>query len=563
MKYSHSKNSSFFYKKFHLFNSHLINLKNSNSKLNKKDRDISFDISMTSSYNKFNTLNKTEKSTKDSKFIHNISAPSIYNYKSKHYNMYENNIQKQKKIHNSVINSSKKTKILKIISHIKKRNNNINNAHAFSKKEPAIGIKNNNKNNLKLSSEFHRKNKSKDFIISSAKRERENKSYKKKINIKDIRNLNQYIKDNTSTKKFKDIKGVNINEGYNTTARTKYRYGSISNNIEINKNSKTKRMLEYENIIKLRNKNIGKNFLTKKIKKLKKTVSKENSTKFNSIYLSPNKLNEIYSSKNLFLNQIKYNYNNNSTKNILANSKIKEKKSIKNDNKSVNINYDNYNTKSNKKITVNLNHTNINLKKKQNKLKMSNSIKDNMHTNQYKHSQSQSQIFLSSLSPKLTKTHENSLSILSSKDIFKKNNSRDKKDFEILSYKESRFSIESLNKFRYDKNLQDITHDSKETNELFDLMKNKLENLKKNYSLNLNNEKKIFLNSFPDGPEDFHFRFVELCKQNNSFYRNFYLNTINGDEKDNKNKKTCIKNEDVVNDYQEYFENYGEKVPYI
>ena len=556
MKYSHSKNSSFFYKKLHLFNSHLMNLQNSNSKLNKKDRDISFDISLTSTYNKFITLNKTEKSTKDSKFIHNISAPSIYNYKSKHYNIYENNIQKHKKMPNSIINSTKKTKILKIISQIKKRNNNINNVHALSKNEPVIRIQN-NKNHLKLSSEFNRKNKSKDCIISSSKKE--SGSYKKKINCKNMRNLNPNIKDNSSTKKFKGInKEANINEGCNSIARTKFRYGSISNNLKINKNSKNKRMLEYEKKIKLRNKN--KNFLIKKNKKLKKTVSKENSTKFNSIYLSPNRLNEISSSKNLFLNKIKNNYNSNSTKNIFANSKIIEKKSIKNDNTNININYDNYTTKSHKKITVNLNHTNINLKKKQNKLRMSNSIKDNIHINQYNHSQSQ--IFLSSLSPKLTKTHENSLSILSSKDLLKKNNSQDKKEFEILSYKVSRFSIESLNKFRYNQNLQDITQESKETNEILDLLKNKLDNLKNNYSLYLNDEKKNYISS-PDGPEDLHFRLVELCKQNNSFYRNFYLNTINGDEKDKKNKDFNIKDEDITNNYQEYFENYGDKVPYI
>ena len=554
MKYSHSKNSSFFYKKLHLFNSHLINLKkNSNSKLNKKDRDISFDVSLTSTYNKFNTLNRTEKSTKDSKFIHNISAPSIYNYKSKHYNIYENNIQKNKKMSNYIINPAKKTKILKIISQIKKRNNNINNVHALSKNEPVLRIQN-NKNYLKLSSEFNRKNKSKDCLISSSKRESE--SYKKKN--KNIRNLNPNIKNNISSKKCKDInKEVNINDGFNTTAKTNFRYGSISNNIQINKNSKNKRRLEYENKIKLRNKN--KNFFTKKNKNLKKTVSRDNSTKFNSIYFSPKKLNEICSTKNLFLNKIKNNYNNNSAKNILANSKIIEKKSIKNDNKNI-INYDNYTTKSHKKITVNLNHTNINLKKKQNKLKMSNSIKDNIGISQYNHSQSQ--IFLSSLSPKLTKTHENSLSILSSKDIFKNNNSQDKKEFEILSYKESRFSIESLNKFRYNRNLQDITQESKETNEILDLLKNKLDNLKNSYSLYLNEDKKNYL-SPPDGPEDFHFRFVELCKQNNSFYRNFYLNTINGDKKYKKNKDLNNKDEDIINDYQEYFENYGDKVPFV
>ena len=75
-------------------------------------------------------------------------------------------------------------------------------------------------------------------------------------------------------------------------------------------------------------------------------------------------------------------------------------------------------------------------------------------------------------------------------------------------------------------------------------------------------KKKNYL-SFPDGPEDFHFRFVELCKQNNSFYRNFYLNNINGDKKDKKNKDFNIKDEDIINDYQEYFENYGDNVPFI
>ena len=96
-----------------------------------------------------------------------------------------------------------------------------------------------------------------------------------------------------------------------------------------------------------------------------------------------------------------------------------------------------------------------------------------------------------------------------------------------------------------------MTQDSSELNNIIDLMKNQLGKYKCNTSYYLNGEKNFFCS--PDGPEDFHFRFVELCKQNKSFFRKLNSNISND-------------NNSIIDnnlEYQENFENSEEEVPYI
>ena len=89
-------------------------------------------------------------------------------------------------------------------------------------------------------------------------------------------------------------------------------------------------------------------------------------------------------------------------------------------------------------------------------------------------------------------------------------------------------------------------------------MRNKLQKLKNSNNYYLNGEKNFLCS--PDGPEDFHFRFVELCKQNNLFYKNFHLNILNKEKKQKLNNKWIEDSNDY--NYKEYFENFDED-PYI
>ena len=554
-----SKNSSFLYKKFQSLYSNIVKLQNIKYYHNKiYKNEISFDNSFNVSSNKISSLSKTKRTTKDSKFIHNISSPSIYNYKiKKNYNNFNESINQKQKFHNSVINNKKKTKIFNILSQYKNKNNNnnINNSHISLKNESITKIMN-NKSNLKLSSEYnYTKINSKDFSSSISKREinfRTNRSNKNNDN-EQTKKLTQNILNNKFIKKVNKVsKESKINNYIN---RQKQRCSSIIN--KDSKNFKIKRIFKNDNNKK------NNNFYRKENKK---------EIKINKIIYSKNNSMKIYS-KNLSCNNIKNNYSqkfrkklfseksnekqNISEKNFLSNYKNKNKKIIKNEN--LNQSYDNYIYNSDKKITVNLKQEIIN--KNDNKIKADININMNLlapispHCNdkiiKNRHNISQSQIFFSPITTIFTKTHENSISILSSNKIFKY---KSKIDTTRLK-KDSRLSIESSNKLSYFSNSQEAD----ELKDIIELMRNKLQKLKNSNNYYLNGEKNFLCS--PDGPEDFHFRFVELCKQNNLFYKNFHLNILNKEKKQKLNNKWIEDSNDY--NYKEYFENFDEEVPYI
>ena len=71
-------------------------------------------------------------------------------------------------------------------------------------------------------------------------------------------------------------------------------------------------------------------------------------------------------------------------------------------------------------------------------------------------------------------------------------------------------------------------------------------------------KKNIFL--LLDGPEDIHYRFVDLHKQRKMFYENL-CNKLEDNENNIDNKANI--NDFEKNEYSEYFDNYNKKVPLI
>ena len=531
------KESSFLYKNANSICSNFANLKEDNSFFYNYKKKIKYidnynDNSIISNYKQINSLHKRRIFPKDNKLSQNISSLFIENYesKSKYKNLFLISQQDDKKPSNSVINSIKKNKKTKIIFNKKKKNNNISDILRNDSILKLAKIK----NKLKLSSEFE---KTKESISSNSKREFIMKSNRRNK----IKGNNKYLSKCKSsyldTKNKIDNLDINryINEKACHTKREKALYSKIYNRNKIQKyeNYRIKRKYNKNNIFKKKN----------------SILYKEDSIKLYPKVLSCKSINNKYSKKyseKLLSNKKKKN-NNSSAMDILSKNKVKNN-SININNK-INEKIENYINKSiknsNKKITVNLNNSKFNTKKNDNYINTNliNNFQLEYEPKKVNLNKSQTQFILSPISSILTKTHENSISLFSTKNVNKK---------EIFTYREyPKLSIELSNKFKTNNNLQEMTQDSSELNNIVDLMKNQLGKYKCSTSYYLNGEKNFFCS--PDGPEDFHFRFVELCKQNNSFLRRLNSNI-------SKNNDINI---EKIFEYQEDFENSEEQVPYI
>ena len=79
---------------------------------------------------------------------------------------------------------------------------------------------------------------------------------------------------------------------------------------------------------------------------------------------------------------------------------------------------------------------------------------------------------------------------------------------------------------------------------------------------NIGSRKEKFINSFLDGPEDIHCRFVDLHRQRKLFYENMCDKSNENELNLNKNNIAKISDFDK-NEYSEYFDNFNEDVPII
>ena len=80
---------------------------------------------------------------------------------------------------------------------------------------------------------------------------------------------------------------------------------------------------------------------------------------------------------------------------------------------------------------------------------------------------------------------------------------------------------------------------------------------------NIVNRKDKFINSFLDGPEDIHWRFVDLHKQRKLFYENICNKSNENEGNFNINNNIAKISDFYKNEYSEYFDNINENVPII
>ena len=109
-------------------------------------------------------------------------------------------------------------------------------------------------------------------------------------------------------------------------------------------------------------------------------------------------------------------------------------------------------------------------------------------------------------------------------------------------------------------NKSDLVNDSSQesTNQVGNSYSNKITL----NNTNLGYKKEKFISSFLNGPEDIHYKFVELHKQRKIFYEDL-CNKIRKDGESLENNQSRINNDFNIDEYSEYFENYNENVPII
>ena len=551
--------------------SNIDNINNDNSFLsNNKRKTNCSEIEIDNSNNKINSiLNQSTKSIRLSKYMQNNNSTQIKeNNKSKlkYQNYYAISQPNQRSLPNSVTNSIKKTKKISITFLKKPDSNNTNYTRISLKKDPTLRLQ----NNLKLFCDFNYKNKKTKESFLNTKRDNTNNNNNNNNNEsnKSCKNNNkkiEYIKTplcNSNLNLFDNkfiIKTKRINKdrdkkkeatAYTSRANSVHLSSEELDMNNIYKNIYTKRILmkEYNN----QNEQI-------KAGEENKKIPRDISCRLYSNICSAKNKKDNYSQKyfkNKFLNK---NVKNFSSKNILSKSKELNNNSIKkdiplskkfdcylnvNDNDNIYNNDNNDTNKINKKITVNLNDKNIKIKNNKN-------IHINMNLINLP---SQGHNMFTPLSTVFIQSHEKSLSILSTKNLNKKEYLSTSSDNNRISIESSyNFSKNNLNKF-YDQN------ENSESNNIVLLMNKEMKRFRNNNtSFYLNGERNFF--SSPDGPEDFHFRFVELCKQNNDFFKRLKLNIGNKLNKE-RGKKDMLK-ELYELENKKYFENIEEEVPYI
>ena len=110
-------------------------------------------------------------------------------------------------------------------------------------------------------------------------------------------------------------------------------------------------------------------------------------------------------------------------------------------------------------------------------------------------------------------------------------------------------------------NKMDMNNDSSQ--ESTNLVGNTFSNKITINNSNIVNRKDKFINSFLDGPEDIHWRFVDLHKQRKLFYENICNKSNENEGNFNINNNIAKISDFYKNEYSEYFDNINEDVPII
>ena len=431
-------------------------------------------------------------------FYRQNSQGSLYSLKKENNDFQFSDINyKYPRLNTYLLSEIKSPKIIEYINNRRKKLNNYNYSHNYNERLFENKFHNNNNN-----SNYYKKSSHNSFTLAKRNKNLSQRNMKIKLKLEEYYD-NSFVKTKKNQKNNSRIK-LKDDDSYMSKKTSGNRYDKNKCIIERKFYGEDK-MHKTKNNNKTKSKNIEKD---KEKYTPNKTLSGNGDNEYNKIYNNPSKHNLKKEIKKPGLDLIN-NYENNYSNHNLHQKAKKEKKNL-----SIN-NLLSYKWSSSKMLL--------------NKSKTNNNI---LNTS------------LEEINKSKTNINNNS----NYNNIIQEN-----KESKNCRYNDIKLIFPSFF------NKMDFNNESSQ--ESTNLMGNTFSNKITINNSNIGSRKEKFINSFLDGPEDIHCRFVDLHRQRKLFYENM-CNKANENEGNANNNIAKISDFDK-NEYSEYFDNFNEDVPII
>ena len=431
-------------------------------------------------------------------FYRQNSQGSLYSLKKENNDFQFSDINyKYPRLNTYLLSEIKSPKIIEYINNRRKKLNNYNYSHNYNERLFENKCHNNNNN-----SNYYKKSSHNSFTLAKRNKNLSQRNMKIKLKLEEYYD-NSFVKTKKNQKNNSRIK-LKDDDSYMSKKTSGNRYDKNKCIIERKFYGEDK-MNKTKNNNKTKAKNIEKD---KEKYTPNKTLSGNGDNEYNKIYNNPSKHNLKKEIKKPGLDLIN-NYENNYSNHNLHQKAKKEKKNL-----SIN-NLLNYKWSSSKMLL--------------NKSKTNNNI---LNTS------------LEEINKSKTNINNNS----NYNNIIQEN-----KESKNCRYNDIKLIFPSFF------NKMDFNNESSQ--ESTNLMGNTFSNKITINNSNMGSRKEKFINSFLDGPEDIHCRFVDLHRQRKLFYENV-CNKANENDGNVNNNVAKISDFDK-NEYSEYFDNFNEDVPII
>ena len=431
-------------------------------------------------------------------FYRQNSQGSLYSLKKENNDFQFSDINyKYPRLNTYLLSEIKSPKIIEYINNRRKKLNNYNYSHNYNERLFENKCHNNNNN-----SNYYKKSSHNSFTLAKRNKNLSQRNMKIKLKLEEYYD-NSFVKTKKNQKNNSRIK-LKDDDSYMSKKTSGNRYDKNKCIIERKFYGEDK-MNKTKNNNKTKAKNIEKD---KEKYTPNKTLSGNGDNEYKKIYNNPSKYNLKKEIKKPELDLINKYENNYSNHNLHQKAK-KEKKNLSINNL---LNY----TWSSSKMLLNKSKTNNNI----------------LNTS------------LEEINKSKTNINNNS----NYNNIIQEN-----KESKNCRYNDIKLIFPSFF------NKMDFNNESSQ--ESTNLMGNTFSNKITINNSNMGSRKEKFINSFLDGPEDIHCRFVDLHRQRKLFYENM-CNKANENEGNVNNNVAKISDFDK-NEYSEYFDNFNEDVPII
>jgi hypothetical protein len=431
-------------------------------------------------------------------FYRQNSQGSLYSLKKENNDFQFSDINyKYPRLNTYLLSEIKSPKIIEYINNRRKKLNNYNYSHNYNERLFENKCHNNNNN-----SNYYKKSSHNSFTLAKRNKNLSQRNMKIKLKLEEYYD-NSFVKTKKNQKNNSRIK-LKDDDSYMSKKTSGNRYDKNKCIIERKFYGEDK-MNKTKNNNKTKAKNIEKD---KEKYTPNKTLSGNGDNEYNKIYNNPSNYNLKKEIKKPGLDLIN-NYENNYSNHNLHQKAKKEKKNL-----SIN-NLLNYKWSSSKMLL--------------NKSKTNNNI---LNTS------------LEEINKSKTNINNNS----NYNNIIQEN-----KESKNCRYNDIKLIFPSFF------NKMDFNNESSQ--ESTNLMGNTFSNKITINNSNMGSRKEKFINSFLDGPEDIHCRFVDLHRQRKLFYENM-CNKANENE-GNVNDNVAKISDFDKNEYSEYFDNINEDVTII